>query len=147
AECALFKRRSQVDIRGRQHAHIDMPGLIAAQPLELALLQNAQQLDLYRSRYISDLIQKNGPSIGLLELAKFGDISASERPFFVSEQLALHEILRESGAVDLHERVIGARRMMMDGAGDHILSDAAFAAQQHGGPGGPHARDGGENLA
>ena len=37
--------------------------------------------------------------------------------------------------------------MVMNGAGDHVLADAAFAAQQDRGPGRRHALDGGEDLA
>ncbi len=39
-----------------------------------------------------------------------------------------------------------ARRVEMDGAGDQVLAHAAFAGQQHGGAGGRHALDGGEDL-
>src|SRR5690349_9616749 len=36
--------------------------------------------------------------------------------------------------------------MKVDGAGDEVLADAAFAGQQHGGAGGGYTDDGGEDL-
>jgi len=62
--------------------------LVAAEALELALLQNAQQLDLHRRRHVADLVQENGAGVGLLELARLGAVCARERALFVAEQLA-----------------------------------------------------------
>ena len=105
-----------------------MHGLVAAQPLKLALLQHTQQLHLDRPRHVADLVQKHGAGIGLLELSGLGRIRSGERAFLVSEQLALHQVFGNRGAVDLDERTILARGMLVDGARDHILAHAAFPA-------------------
>ena len=69
AKRALLQRGAQILIGGGDHAHVDVPRLVAAQPLELALLQDAQQLHLNRRRHVADLVQEHGAGIGLLELA------------------------------------------------------------------------------
>ena len=46
AKLALLQRRAQIDVGGGDHAHIHVPDLVAAQPLEFAILQDAQQLHL-----------------------------------------------------------------------------------------------------
>ena len=96
--------------------------------------------------HVADFVQKHGAGVGLLEFAGLGDVGAGERALLVAEQLALHQIFGDRGAVDLDERPVRARRMLMDRARDHVLAHAAFPAQQHRGAGGRHARDGGENL-
>ena len=44
-------------------------GLVAADALELALLQHAQQLDLHRQRDLADLVEEQRAAVGLLEAA------------------------------------------------------------------------------
>ncbi len=70
AERALLERRAQILVGGGDHAHVDVPRHVAAQPLEFALLQNAQQLHLDGRRHVADFIQKHRARIGLLELAR-----------------------------------------------------------------------------
>ncbi len=147
AKRALFERRAQIHVGGGDHAHIDVPDFVAAQPLELALLQDAQQLHLDAGRHVADFVHENGAGVGLFELAGLADIGARERALLVAEQFALHQIFGQRGAVDFDERPILAGRVMMNGARDHILADAAFAAQQNGGAGGRHALNGGEDFA
>ncbi len=67
--------------------------------------------------------------------------SAGKRALLVSEQFALQQIFRNRRAVDLDEGAGGALRMFVNGAGDQIFSDAAFAAQQHRGIGRRDALD------
>ena len=56
---------------------------------------------------------------------------AGKRALFVSEQFAFEQIFRDRRAVDLDERAGGALRVLVNGAGDQVFSDAAFAAEQH----------------
>ena len=146
AKGALLQRGAQILVGGGDHAHVDVARHVAAQALELALLQDAQQLHLNGGGHVADLVQEDGAGVGLLELAGLGGLRAGESAFLVAEQLALHQVFGDGGAVDLHQRPVAARRVEMDGAGDQVLADAAFAGQQHGGARGRHALDGGEDL-
>ncbi len=76
AKCPLLQRRAQIHVGGGDHPHVDVPDFIAAQPLELALLQNAQQLHLNGGRHVADLVQENGARVGLLEFAGLADVGA-----------------------------------------------------------------------
>ena len=51
----------------------------------------------------------------------------------MAEQLAFQQRLGQGGAVDLHERPVGAQAVVVDRAGDQLLAGAALAADQHGG--------------
>ena len=52
---------------------------------------------------------------------------AGERPALVAEELALEDGLGQGAAVDGHERLVGARALRVDGAGDELLARAALA--------------------
>ena len=49
----------------------------------------------------------------------------------MAEELALHEVGRNRGAVDRNHRPIGPRAGAMNGPGNELLARAAFAADQH----------------
>ena len=49
--------------------HVDAEGLVAADALELALLQEAQQLHLDGRRDLADLVEEQRAAVGLLEAA------------------------------------------------------------------------------
>ena len=61
----------------------------------------------------------------------FERVGAGERAFLVAEQLRLDQILRQRRATDFDERLLRARRVVVNGVGDQLLAGARFAAQQH----------------
>ncbi len=63
---------AQPPVGGRQHAHVEGQRGAAAEPLDLALLQHAQQFGLQRQRHFGDLIQQQRAALRLLELARVG---------------------------------------------------------------------------
>ena len=128
------------------HAYVDVQSLITAEALELPLLQNAQELDLDIGRNVADLVEHDCAGVGEFEFAGLGYIRAGKGPFLVAEQLALHQVLGQSGAVDFDERPVFARGVKVYGAGNQILTDAALAGEEDGGARGRHAHHSGENL-
>ena len=69
AELAVGDQLLEVAVRRRDHAHVDANGLAAADALELALLQHAQQLDLHVQRHVADLVEEQRAAVGELEAA------------------------------------------------------------------------------
>ena len=59
----------------------------------------------------------------------------------MAEQLAFQQRLGQGGAVEADERPFLPRAGVVHGAGDQLLADAAFAADQHGRPAGGGAGD------
>jgi hypothetical protein len=57
----------EVAVGGRDDAHVDLHGLVAADALELALLQHAQQLHLDGRGDLADLVEEERAAVGLLE--------------------------------------------------------------------------------
>ena len=90
----------QVDVGGGDQAHVDGLGQTRAEAHHLALLQHAQQLDLYGHRQIADLVEKQRAAVGRFEPASALLGGPRERALLVAEQLALDQRLREGSAVD-----------------------------------------------
>ena len=110
----------------------------AAEPLELALLQHAQQLDLDVRVHVADLVEEQRAAVGPLEAPLLARRRAGERPFLVAEQLRLDQRVGQRRAADLHERLGCALRVVVDRLRDQLLAGARLAADQHRGVG---ARD------
>ena len=60
---------AQVAIRRRQHAHIERDRHAAAEALDFAFLQHAQQLRLQAERHLGDFVEQQRAALRLLELA------------------------------------------------------------------------------
>ena len=136
----------QGGVGGRDQAHVDLDRLRAAQPLELALLQDPQQLDLGRRVQVADLVQEQRAPLGELESPLLARLGAGERAPLVAEQLRLDERVGQRGAAHLDERLPGPRRVVVDGVGDELLAGPRLAAHEHRGVGRRHLRDLGVDL-
>ena len=97
-------------------------------------------------RHVSDFIEEERAFVGEFEFARLAGGGSGEGSFFVAEKFALQKIFGDGGAVDLDERAGSAARLFVDGAGDEVFANSAFAAEQNGGVGGRNAFDGGQHL-
>ena len=141
---AEFPRGDQgleVLVGRRDHARLELERLDAADPVELALLQHAQQLGLQLDRQVADFVEEDRAGVGHLEFAGAPLGRAGERAALVPEQLALEQAMRNRGAVDGDERRAPSRRFEMNRARDQLLAGAALAAEQDGRVVGDHAPD------
>src|SRR3954471_17504593 len=103
------------------------------EPVHRPLLQHAQELRLDFERHVADLVEEQRPATSKLELACHAAHARSrERPAFVTEQLALHELARNGGDVDRDERRRLAAGSVVDRLGEQLLSRAALAADEDG---------------
>ena len=69
AELSFLYRGEQIAVGRGDHAHVDFAGLRAADRLELALLQHAQQLALQVERQLADLVEEERAAVGQGEAA------------------------------------------------------------------------------
>jgi hypothetical protein len=114
AEGARAHGGAQIHVGRREHAQIDGNGMRAAQPLDLALLEGAQQLGLEIDAQRAHLVQEQGAAVGQLELAHLACVGPREGALLVPEQLGFEEGVRDGGEVDGHEG-LGAPRSPADG--------------------------------
>src|SRR5581483_8435724 len=132
-EPALLDLLGQVAVGGGNdpHVHLDWRG--AADALELALLQHTQQLALRGQGHLPNLVQEDGAMVGQLESALALHQGPGEAALFVPEELALQQALRQSRAVDLDERPVSSRRVVVHGIGHELLAGARLPPDEDGG--------------
>jgi hypothetical protein len=97
-------------VRRADNPHVDGNFLAAADPLDHALLQEAEELYLKRDREIAHFIKKERPAARGLDLAERALRGSGVGTFFVAEQLGLEQGLRYGRAVDRDEPSLAARR-------------------------------------
>ena len=68
AEGAGLDRLLQVPVGRRNHPDVDLDRLCAADTVELAVLEEAQQLRLKAGPHVPDLVQKDRPAVGHFHL-------------------------------------------------------------------------------
>jgi len=127
---------------GRSHdADVGGDALVAPHPLEHALLQHPQELDLHREGHVADLVEEQGAGLGHLEPPAAGADGPGERPLLVSEELTLQELGGDRPAVEGHEGLVAARGLVVDVARHHLLAGAGLAEDQDGRVGVRHLLD------
>ena len=131
-ELAPADRRLEVAVRRRHHAHVGLLRAGGAQALELALLEDAEELGLHERAHLPDLVEEEHASRGLLEAAGLGRGGARERALLVAEELGLQELVGEGRAVEGHERAFGAGRPAVDEAGHDLLARSRLAGEEDG---------------
>ncbi len=81
----------------------DLQGEIGPHPLKLLLLEDPEQLDLDSRREISNLIEEDGPAIGLLKSADPPLDRSCKGAFLMAEEFTFKKGLRNGRAVHLDQ--------------------------------------------
>ena len=131
---------------GADEPHVHLDGHRVADPLDLPLLDDPQELHLHGRGDVPDLVEQQRPAVGLLEAAAAIPQGAGEGALHVPEQLALEEVLVQRRAGDPDERPRGAPRAAVDRLGDALLAGTALPQDHHGGVGVGDQADGLEEL-
>jgi hypothetical protein len=103
------------------------------EPLDLALLERAEQLGLEIDPQAADLVEEERAPVRQLELAGLARVRPGEGALLVPEQLGLEQGIGNRGQVHGHERLSPPRALVVDGAGHQLLPGAALRGDQHGG--------------
>src|SRR5207244_11452606 len=112
-------------VAGGDEPHIDRYWTRAAQPLNLALLQYAEQLYLQRGSEFANFIQENDPAIGHFQAAFLLCNRAREGPALAPEEFALQQAFWNGCAVDGHKLLCRARAFAANSAFRGFLAGAA----------------------
>jgi hypothetical protein len=101
----------EVGVCGRQDAHVHVQDARGSDALQLARLQNAQELRLQPHRHVADLVEKQRPLVRELEAAEAVGARVREGAFDVAEELAFRDAFRQSAGVHRHQRPIPPGRL------------------------------------
>ena len=131
AEFPLRHRGLEVAVRRGHEADVDRDRMCAAEPLELPLLQDAQELHLRRGGQVSHLVQEERPLVGELEAPLLLGPRVREGAGLVAEELGLDQALGQRGAAHPHERLARARRVVVDRVRDELLAGSRLSADEN----------------
>src|ERR1700722_10299720 len=120
----------EIAIGRRDDSRIDVNRTLAADALEVLLLQEAQELGLEGGGQVGDLVEENAAAVSRLETAGLVLDCASECAAHVPEQFTLEQFFGERGAIDDDERLAQAPAPSMDLPRDDVLAGAALPRQQ-----------------
>ena len=130
AKAPLVRQRLQVGLGRCHHPAIDRDQGVGAQPLQAALLQHAQQLDLQRDRHRLDLVEEQGAAAGVLDLADAALAGPGVGAGLVAEDLALEQGFGQAAAVDGDEIALASRAGLVQAARHQFLAAAGLALDQ-----------------
>jgi hypothetical protein len=132
AEGAFAHGVGEVAVRRRDDADIDRHRPCAADAIDDALLDRAQQFGLQPHIHFGDFIEQQRAAGGLLELSDSARNRAGERALLVAEQFGFQQMLGDRRAIDRYERLLGAVGAGVDIARQHFLAGAGFAGDHDG---------------
>src|SRR5690606_15333894 len=138
AELPLTNLAPEVLVRGRDDAGVHLLLHAGADAAEGAVFEHAQEPDLRLQRQLADLVEEDGPAVGLLEIARPALDAARVGALLRAEELGLDQPLGDRAAVDDDEALVPAAAERVDEGGEELLADAALAFEQHGDIGARH---------
>src|SRR5579863_7257473 len=131
AKAAFLNRFFEVLVGGGDDTHIDSDLAMPSETVERLTIEHAQKLDLSLQLQLADLVEKQRAPVGEFKQARLGRVGAAEGPFFISEQLALHQVFGKRCAVDVDPRATAAMRRFMDSASDKLLASSSLSRNQN----------------
>src|SRR5579859_626323 len=125
----------QLDIGCGDNAHVHGDFLGAAQTVVGHAVEHAQELNLCLDVEFADLIQEQSARGCSFEQPGLQGVRTAECAFFVAEQFALNQMLRQRAAIEIHPGLGAPEGEVMDGAGDQLLAASTFTGNQYSGVG------------
>ena len=133
AEIAVSDLFGEVAVGGADDAGIDFDRLGAADGIEGAVLECAEQFGLGFEWHFADFVEEQGAAVGHLHLAEMAFGRAGKGAFLVAKQFALEQLGGNGAAGQGDVGAFGAFSGGLNGAGEHVFSGSAFPGDEHGG--------------
>ena len=130
AKTAGLDGSGEIHIGKGDEARFDAQSLGPTEAFEGPLLQDAQKLALRPCRKSGDLVENNRATAAEFEPAEFAFDGAGESAALVAEELALDEIWRKAGAINLQKRCVATGTEFVHEAREVVFARAAFAGDQ-----------------
>src|SRR4029077_7724349 len=121
AKSTVRNHLGQIAVRGGYQAKIDAQGLRAAESLDFAFLEDAQEFGLEFQRNVAHFIQENGSFVGKFKATDGASDGAGKCALLVAEQFAFEESSRNGSAVSRDKWAVAAWTEFMNGPGDKFF--------------------------
>ena len=114
-------------MRGDEHANIHANRLVAADALDFALFEHAQQFRLHGDGHVANFVEKQRAAFGLFEFANVLCRRAGECSLFMAEELRFDQFRRNRRAIQRDECIFMALRLFMNRSRDQLFAGSRFA--------------------
>src|SRR5262249_12639620 len=121
----------KIAVGGRDdpNVYFDLSG--AANAVERARLQDAQDLGLKRQAHLTYLVQEQSPAARQFQQPELTLASPGKCARLIAEQFRFQQRLLNRGAAYVDERASMPRRKVVDSVGDEFFTRPRFAGDQH----------------
>ena len=120
----------QVAVGRGDHAHIHPPRLGRADALDLAVLDDAQELGLHGERELANFVQEQRTAVRLFEEPGLGLGRARERATYMAKELAFEQRFDHCRTVHHHEGTRASGSELVKSPRHQFLACAGFARHQ-----------------
>ena len=120
-------------MRRRDDAHADAEAGPAADALEGAVLQHAQETDLRLERELGHLVEEEGAAVRALEPPEPHLARPREASAFVAEELRVDQLGRDGATVDPQHGAARAARARVEHPRDQLLARSRLPLDEDGG--------------
>jgi len=127
-ELPVVHHPAEVAVRRGDETRLDRARVRLPDPTDRARLEHAKEFWLRGEGKLADLVEKQRPPLRRLERSRPRRDRTGERAAGVAEQLALEQRRRHRGAVDRDERLVRARRLIVQRARGSTVNSLAVSS-------------------
>ena len=128
----LRNRLLKIAIGRGNDPDVGLDRLYSPNPLKFTLLEDAKQLHLELRWHITNLVEKERPAIGNLELSLLLVQRGRKRALLVPEELTFEQPVDQAGRVDGDQWFIGTRTSGVNGLCDQLLPRSGLTIEHDG---------------
>ena len=121
----------QVLMGGGNQANVNETIADVPHASKLFLFQNLEQFGLNVRINVANFVEKHGAPMGDLEQPGLDVDRPGERSFLMAKQLGFEELSSQSSAVEVDERFLSARAILMKPRGENSLARPRFPLNQN----------------
>ena len=122
---------AKVAVRGGDQAHVDLFDFGRPDALDLAILNDAQELGLHGERCFANFVEEHGAAVRVFEQAGSRIGSSGKRTPYMAEQLAFEQRIHQRGTIAYREPLRADRTELVNGARDEFFAGAGLAHDQN----------------
>lgn len=112
--------------------NVDLGGVVAAKGFDFAGFEDTKEFGLEVEREFTEFVEKKGTALGGDKGTRSALDGSGEGTFDVTEEFGFDEFAGDGRAVEDHEGLGSAGRVVVDGAGHEFFSGARLAGDQDG---------------
>src|ERR1019366_7278666 len=131
AQMAALHRLLRILVGCCDNAYVDRRFGFTPKAAEFTVLEHAEQLGLGGGGHLTNLVEQQCPFFSQFETSGASLNGSSERSFFVAEDLALDQRLRDGGAVDCNKWLVSAGTQVVQAARNQFLAGTALAGNRN----------------